>query len=888
MDRYRILLTILVFLLTSSNSAAAVSYSAGRNLLQTNTNPPASNVQTPLLPSNTIPATNNTPPASPSPNSPPAPSSPISSGGNGVSVRNSALVTFFVTLTASSLLFFLFYQYDVKKRRKKLLSAISKTKYNTTNPYAGDIDGVSSAGNGIVDENGLDVYYWKKNLVDGDVSLCTNCKGKINPVTYPEGEYGAPNYDPDEKEMRRRARRNSKTPLLPVGSIRSDEFQGSYGHQTTVSIPVPATLAPLPPRPTSTPFATNMVDVKPPSSSSSSAAATFSLVSTTVVQTSAAVAGKPPHPSSAPQPPTRPAAPPPSIPAKSGSTAPPPPPPPGGKRPPPPPPSGGKAPPPPPPPGGKAPPPPPLGARPPPPRPQMGVPGAPPKKGQLPPPARLKPLHWDKMNTGNRDHSMVWDKIPDGSFRFDDDIMQTLFGTAAANPNSEESSHKRTSSDGNGTQQITLLEGRKSQNIAIVLKSLAIGQQTIIDAILDGHGLGGDILEKLAKASRLTKDEENLIIGFSGDPSKLSYAESFLFSLYQAITSPFDRLDVMHFRSTFDAELSQIKDSLLILETACKELRGSTVFPKLLAAILKAGNKLNAGTTRGDAQAFNLTSLRKLSDLRSTDGKTTLLNFLVEEVIRSEGRRCVLNRNNSTGSTSSTANASHTSREQKEEKDREYKNFGLPIVGGLTFEFTNVKNASVIDYDALISSLASLESRLRTSKTSISKAGDVGDFGKEMMDFVTSSEKQLDSMEIEKKRVLELVKKTTEYYIVGASKDRNFTPFQLFSIVKNFLIMVDQICINLKKDIQQRNQQEQKKKRLEEQQKQSNQPASQQQQQPQGDDVISDQQLSSGRLSSPAISGRMSPVTFANFPDNFLRRRDSSDSGSDSENDFSD
>ena len=48
---------------------------------------------------------------------------------------------------------------------------------------------------------------------------------------------------------------------------------------------------------------------------------------------------------------------------------------------------------------------------------------------------------------------------------------------------------------------------------------------------------------------------------------------------------------------------------------------------KLLEAILKAGNRMNAGTSRGNAQAFKLSSLRKLSDVRSSDGKTTLLHF---------------------------------------------------------------------------------------------------------------------------------------------------------------------------------------------------------------------------------------------------------------------
>jgi hypothetical protein len=30
---------------------------------------------------------------------------------------------------------------------------------------------------------------------------------------------------------------------------------------------------------------------------------------------------------------------------------------------------------------------------------------------------KLKPLHWDKVNTNAADHSMVWDKVDRGSFR---------------------------------------------------------------------------------------------------------------------------------------------------------------------------------------------------------------------------------------------------------------------------------------------------------------------------------------------------------------------------------------------------------------------------------------------------------------------------------------
>ncbi|CAA3011456.1 formin 5 [Olea europaea subsp. europaea] len=48
---------------------------------------------------------------------------------------------------------------------------------------------------------------------------------------------------------------------------------------------------------------------------------------------------------------------------------------------------------------------------------------------------------------------------------------------------------------------------------------------------------------------------------------------------------------------------------------------------------------MNDGTFRGRAQAFKLETLLKLSDVKGTDGKTTLLHFVILEIIRSEGVR---------------------------------------------------------------------------------------------------------------------------------------------------------------------------------------------------------------------------------------------------------
>ena len=57
------------------------------------------------------------------------------------------------------------------------------------------------------------------------------------------------------------------------------------------------------------------------------------------------------------------------------------------------------------------------------------------------------------------------------------------------------------------------------------------------------------------------------------------------------------------------------------------------LFTKLLEATLKVGNRLNSGTTRGNAKAFHLNLLLRLSDVKSTHRK-----FIVKEVIKFEGK----------------------------------------------------------------------------------------------------------------------------------------------------------------------------------------------------------------------------------------------------------
>lgn len=80
----------------------------------------------------------------------------------------------------------------------------------------------------------------------------------------------------------------------------------------------------------------------------------------------------------------------------------------------------------------------------------------------------------------------------------------------------------------------------------------------------------------------------------------------------------------------------QIQQELKLLEQACDQLKASQSFLKILEMVLAVGNHLNGGSFRGAASGFKLGALLKLMDVKSHNKKTTLLHFVVAELLRTD------------------------------------------------------------------------------------------------------------------------------------------------------------------------------------------------------------------------------------------------------------
>ncbi|XP_077216706.1 formin homolog 6 [Tasmannia lanceolata] len=390
---------------------------------------------------------------------------------------------------------------------------------------------------------------------------------------------------------------------------------------------------------------------------------------------------------------------------------------------------------------------------------------------------RLKPLHWDKVRASS-DRATVWDQLKSSSFQLNEDMIETLFCNST-NPVQKEAT--RIPVHPSVEHENRVLDPKKSQNIAILLRALNVTRDEVTEALLDGNpeGLGAELLETLIKMAP-TKEEEFKLRDYNGDISKLGSAERFLKAVLD-IPFAFKRVDAMLYRANFDAEVKYLRKSFETLEVACEELRNSRLFLKLLEAVLRTGNRMNVGTNRGEAKAFKLDTLLKLADVKGTDGKTTLLHFVVQEIIRSQG--------------SSSDNKPIEDLKNKGKVEEEFKRQGLQLVSGLSRELSNVKKSAGMDSDVLHSYVSKLEMGLEKINLVLhyEKSNTQGKFFEAMKVFLHKAQVEIIQVKVEEEKALSHVKEITEYFHGDTAKEEAH-PFRIFMVVRDFLSVLDQVC----------------------------------------------------------------------------------------------
>ncbi|KAK8637888.1 hypothetical protein V6N13_136344 [Hibiscus sabdariffa] len=201
---------------------------------------------------------------------------------------------------------------------------------------------------------------------------------------------------------------------------------------------------------------------------------------------------------------------------------------------------------------------------------------------------KLKPLHWLKLSRAVQ--GSLWaeaQKTGEVSKAPEIDIseLENLFSAAAPNTGRSKSSSRAA-------------KGPKTEKVQ--LSSVLALEESALDA---------DQVDNLIKFCP-TKEEMELLKGYTGDRDKLGKCEQFFLELME-VPRVESKLRVFSFKIQFRSQI-----------------RNSVKLKRVMQTILSLGNALNQGTARGSAIGFRLDSLLKLTDTRARNNKMTLMHYL--------------------------------------------------------------------------------------------------------------------------------------------------------------------------------------------------------------------------------------------------------------------
>jgi hypothetical protein len=121
------------------------------------------------------------------------------------------------------------------------------------------------------------------------------------------------------------------------------------------------------------------------------------------------------------------------------------------------------------------------------------------------------------------------------------------------------------------------------------------------------------------------------ISSYDGPKESLGECERFFLSIKHITLLPL-RVELLLAFPQVEEDLGGMMSRVDAVQRACGELRNSRALQSLLGFVLKIGNFLNGGSTRGGAFGFRINLLTKLADVVSVDPRLTLMDFIAAEL----------------------------------------------------------------------------------------------------------------------------------------------------------------------------------------------------------------------------------------------------------------
>jgi hypothetical protein len=260
--------------------------------------------------------------------------------------------------------------------------------------------------------------------------------------------------------------------------------------------------------------------------------------------------------------------------------------------------------------------------------------------------SKLVPLHWTPLSGEALDKS-VWRASKKRKVavaqpgRSDISQLVELFQKKTNN-------RKPTGADGGngggkGNDMAKLLDLNRSNNLAISLMAFKdLSHDELADTIAHLDPLRKITGERVQFMKDLlpTPTEVKTIKEFSGDDSRLVPAEKFFKRMVQ-VQRLQTKVQVMQTMDALNDNASELGKNFVVLERVCSQIMNSEKLEEVLDMVLQIGNIMNEGTRTGGAAGFKFDSLLKLTQTKSSDGKMTVLDYIVMIFVAKEKREAL-------------------------------------------------------------------------------------------------------------------------------------------------------------------------------------------------------------------------------------------------------
>ena len=245
---------------------------------------------------------------------------------------------------------------------------------------------------------------------------------------------------------------------------------------------------------------------------------------------------------------------------------------------------------------------------------------------------KLKPLYWTKIKPVNIAHT-IWQRVEEPEINVTE--LLTRF--------QQRSSVKKQTSQVTGGQTkpkvvkaVSLYDSNRVQNVAIASAKLKKSPEEIVDMVivLNPDELTQDNTEIVKNLLIPTPEESKIVKFYKGNVEDLDYTGK-LFSLFLGVDRLQQRLAcqriLLNWYDGADIAAAQLQSIHAVLrELNSKECLDG--LQALFATTLAVGNRLNGGSSRGQAHGFSPDLLLKLKTVRATHGRGSLLHFITEQM----------------------------------------------------------------------------------------------------------------------------------------------------------------------------------------------------------------------------------------------------------------